>query len=452
MIAELVAQLTDENGNFDITPLDKAIQSFVVTHNEALFFGVGVGVGVGVGTKHTLRTALDVTPVKKPSSPCLADKSYVYCPNETVPGNKPVEVGYAASCLNAGVDNWSIPLSMLRCSPWRTYNEIGVEQVREFAQLPQNQSVLIVNSADAGYGCPQFIAPLYPEKNLVNVARLKNRNVWVGASRTKTGGANGVYGASYALRTEEAVSKRKNPITKEIAEQKASIFSLVPDKIEEYTTFTTKKKKEITVELQLYNNMMLRSTGGHNMKDKPFDLVIVSLRDTITGEKCYQRPIYLAVCGQQRAEISLRAAYQEHYAYRYDIEPNNRFMKQQLLLDKYQTPIAEHFDVSLRIIQLTEWLLFAASTEVVSEPKKWQKSGDKPANDKGRLSIAQTRKAAQTLFSTFDQTPFLPQISNKGKGRVKGTTLPPKKKYPVVKKAKKAKKTPAKPVEIVNTT
>jgi hypothetical protein len=136
----------------------------------------------------------------------------------------------------------------------------------------------------------------------------------------------------------------------------------------------------------------------------------------------------------------LREAYEEHYLHRYDIEPNNRFMKQQLLLDQFQTPIQAHFDLWLLVIQLAEWLLFVASDELQPEPKKGQKSAEPPTENQPRLTIAQTRKAAQTLFLTFDQTPFRPQIANKGNGRKEGMTFPKKATFKPVKKSKKVKK------------
>ena len=443
-IAAIAQLCTLEDGVVDISLFDAAIQKFIVTQQGELL--------LGVGEKRIVRVMLDVTPIKKPHSGCLEGRGFVYCPNETIVGNKPIEQGYGVSCLNYGFGNWSIPWSMLRSPLSKTYNEVGVEQLQAFAQLPQNESVLIVSSDDSGYGGVGFIAPLYPEKNLVNVVRLKNRNVYEQAVRTKTGGANGVYGGCYALRTADSVSKRKDPKTKEIAPQKASIFGLAPDRTETYSTFTTKKKQEVTVELRLYKQMMLRSSGGHNMKDKPFDLVVVSLSDTKTGKKQFQRPMYLAVCGQQRGDIALREAYETHYAHRYDIEPNNRFMKQQLLLEQFQTPIVAHFDVWMRLIQLTEWVLLQASSEVVSQPKKWQKSADKAADTNGRLSPAQTRRACESLFLSFDKKPFLPQISNKGKGRKAGTIMPKKPKFPVVRKTKKVKIAKIVAVKVENTT
>ncbi|MEY4926257.1 MAG: hypothetical protein RI894_693, partial [Bacteroidota bacterium] len=64
---------------------------------------------------NVVRTALDCTPVKKPHSACLKDKQYVYTVNETIKGNKPIEIGYLLSSLNIGFSpNWSVIASLLR--------------------------------------------------------------------------------------------------------------------------------------------------------------------------------------------------------------------------------------------------------------------------------------------------------------------------------------------------
>ena len=73
-------------------------------------------------------------------------------------------------------------------------------------------------------------------------------------------------------------------------------------------------------------------------------------------------------------------------------------MKHQLGLGRFQTPIQEHFDLFLPIIQLVEWLLLLASSEVKSSPQKWQKYNEKPILEGQRLSIAQTRKSCQPFF------------------------------------------------------
>ena len=80
---------------------------------------------------------------------------------------------------------------------------------------------------------------------------------------------------------------------------------------------------------------------------------------------------------------------------------DNRFNKQQLLMDKYQTPIVEHLDAWVFIVCLANWLLYTASDEVEFVCQKWEKylpESKNAKNDNQRKTIAQTRKAAKNLF------------------------------------------------------
>ena len=389
-----------------------------------------------------VRTALDCTPVKKPHSDCLKDKQYVYTVNETIKGNKPIEIGYLLSSLNVGfAPKWSVIASLLRVKSDESAIGVGIGQLQNLCNSSECKDKLVVNSADSGYGHAAFLAPMYAQKNLVNVVRLKACNVWTQQQRTQTGGTNGIYGDAYHLRRKDAKTKYKNAKTGELAPPKTSIADRPCDQTETYET-STKGGKVVEITLCLHKNMMKRSKKGHNMKDKPFDLVIVEAKNKATGKVMFSKPIYLAVTGQRKGEISLRAAYEEHYAHRYDIEPNNRFIKQQLLLEKFGTPHAEHFDIWLSILSLTETLLLLTSTQLNAQQltckKKWQRTKTiEVVAQTPRPTIAQTRKAAENLFLTFDSSPFLPQNSKKGKGRKAGTKLTPKPTYSVVRKVKK---------------
>lgn len=394
-----------------------------------------------------VRTALDCTPVKKPHSNCLKDRQYVYTVNETIKGNKPIEIGYLLSSLNIGfAPKWSVIASLLRVKSDESAIGVGIAQLQKLCNSLECKDKLVVNSADSSYGHAAFLATLYAQKNLVNVVRLNACNVWNQHHRTATGGTDGIYGDCYHLRRKDAVTKYKTPKTGEVAIPKTSIAERQYDQTETYET-TTKGGKVVEITLYLHKNMMKRSKKGHNMKDKPFDLVIVEATDKVKGKVMFGKPIYLAVTGHRKGEISLRAAYEEHYAHRYDIEPNNRFIKQQLLLEKFGTPHTEHFDIWLAIISLAETLLLLTSTELTPTQltcnKKWQRqSPTKVHIPPTRPTIAQTRKAAEALFLTFDASPFLPRNSKKGNGRQSGTKLTTKTKHSVVRKAKKdAKKT-----------
>ena len=92
------------------------------------------------------------------------------------------------------------------------------------------------------------------------------------------------------------------------------------------------------------------------------------------------------------------------------------------------------------------WLLYTASVEAEFKPRKWRQylPQNKGIDEKSRLSIAQTRHAAEELFLTFDASPFKPQKSKSGKPRKKGDTQKARTRYKVVKKntqaARKSKK------------
>lgn len=82
-------------------------------------------------------------------------------------------------------------------------------------------------------------------------------------------------------------------------------------------------------------------------------------------------------------------------------------------MDKYQTSIVEHLDAWLYTVQLAYWLLYAAADEIELCVKPWEKylSQVKRAKKSDqRKSVAMTRKGAKGLFSTFDSTPFKPQV------------------------------------------
>jgi hypothetical protein len=354
-----------------------------------------------------------------------------------------------------------------------------------------------VVTPDSSYGTAEYLGSLHDCADLRTITRFKNRTVYEKAAAFPTGGARRVYGNAFALRKPDQSTHYKHPKTGALVAASTSIFEKKPTESVEYYTQSAQKRLFL-VQLTRYEDVLIRSKNGMNMKKKPFDLVIVEYWDVQTQTPVFQKPIYLAVCGSRKAEMGLRSVYEQHYFHRYDIEINNRFMKHQLLIDKFQTPIQAHFDLWLVVIQLVEWLLFLASDELSPQPKKWQKAADstrieprnlpktesrtaEPCTDSilsnqdiipilettiqseikypkavpfleiqpveppplekepPRLSLPKTRKAAQTLFGTFDQTNLKPQTSQKGKGRKLGTRFPPKQTFKPIKKTSKTK-------------
>ena len=184
---------------------------------------------------------------------------------------------------------------------------------------------------------------------------------------------------------------------------------------------------------------MLRSRQGVNMKTKLFDVLVVEVRDAKTNQRVFQRDMFVAISGKRKHEITTLQAFADYHQ-RLDIESTFRVEKQNLLLQKYQTPKRENFENWLLVIQLALWLLWESSAEVQATPKKWQKYYDdrvRKSRKSQRLTLTQTIKAAAGLFCTFDLTAFAPQKCKKGKGRLQGQTQIMRKRYHVVRKSKK---------------
>ncbi len=440
-----------------------------------------------------LRFQLDSTPIFKPHSPTHEGRQMVYRPNQTISGNKPIEIGYNLSCLNVGFfPKISLPWHMERVSVSESSLQTGVRQVQTVCRDEKTDCLIVVTS-DSSYGTAEYLCPLHDCPNLVTITRLKNRKVYEKAAVAPTGGTPKIYGNAYALRKPNQSLHYKHPKTGLLVAAQPSIFEKEPtERTESYTA--SAHNRVFLIQITRHKDLLIRSKRGNNMKKKPFDLVIVDYWDVQTATPLFQKPIYLAVCGHRKNELLLHDIYHQHYFHRYDIEINNRFMKHQLLLDKFQPPIPAHFDLWLVIIPLAEWLLFLAAEELTPQPKKWQKSADSKTREPivernatlerdpvpfiqppivvgipaplkvessslllppresspnerkrvekngTRLSLPQARKAAQTLFGTFDQTNLLPQTSKKGKGRKLGTRFTPKPTFKPVKKTLKTTK------------
>jgi hypothetical protein len=388
----------------------------------------------------------DVTPVCKAHSPTLRDRTYIAVPNNVIAGNKPLDIGYDVSFINIGdpEGSWSLPLSSRRVSVDQTASECALEQLQELLEHPDLglSNILIINTLDSKYGNAAFLAPAHQHENMVNITRMRaGMKVWKPDHQTNTGGAPKIYGDKFYLIDESRTKTFPHPKTKEPCEVfQRSIFDLEVDETLQLSA-QTKKGRHLTVHLWRWNSIMIRSKDGNNMKDKPFDLIAVRVLDAQTQERLFSQDMFIALNGKQKTDVTTEQGY-DSYRHRYDIEPYFRFAKQKLMLQELQTPDVEHFDNWLLTVSFATWLLYAASTETRFRPRKWEKylPESKQAKTAQQLSIAQARKSAQDLFLTFDQEPFKPKKSKKGKGRQKGDKQTPRIRYRVLKKSTKASK------------
>lgn len=385
----------------------------------------------------------DISPIFCPHSPTLPNRRYAYKANNKITGNKPVGIGYEFSCVGVshrsmlyGISEapWNLPLSMKLVPFEENKNTFTAQQINDLLnnkELPFGKD-LTVNALDSNYASPEYIADTYSQENLVNVIRIaSNRNIWKSlgdverAERKKSNkdprGANAIYGEKCKLNQVDE-------------------WNLACDEVNKFGIKTAKGKKYI-VKLSAWENMMLRSKRGKNMKDKTMRLIRGELLDPETEQPVFKRPIWLGVWGKRSKDLSNEEIFW-CYRNRFDIEHFFRFGKQKLLLDKLQTPDEEHLQNWLEVVSLAYWLLWLGRKESTHDTLKWRKYGKTIKKRKEYdlyPSPSQVQGQMERIILGFEQEPFLPKLQIKGKGRKPGQVLPKRERYFVRKKKKKPK-------------
>ncbi len=386
----------------------------------------------------------DTTPIIRRHSPTLEDRGYVHKSNNVVKRNAPVDVGYNYSVIglsqrrplyHSAEPPWNLPLSTRRIKTDEVRGTVTAEQVNELlgiADTPLHKS-MVVNALDSNYATPEYIVDTYDNDNLVNIIRFaNNRSTWEQlteeqqqtrrASNDDKRGADAIYGETYKLREVEQ-------------------WDEAPDEVQCFGTKLS-NGRHVLVELQAWNNRLIRTKRKKNMKDKPMRLVRVRLLDPKTREPIYKRPMWLSVWGKNRMKLSLEQIYWA-YRNRFDIEHYFRFGKQRLLMQKFQPPDVEHLDNWMEIVSLAYCLLYAAQEEVQPCVPKWQQYDKRYKNRVKydlKASPSEVQNQLESIILQFEQDPFRPNIKIKSKGRQQGEIQDKRDHHKVVYKGKKHKK------------
>jgi len=171
------------------------------------------------------------------------------------------------------------------------------------------------------------------------------------------------------------------------------------------------------------------------MKEVEFDIVGIQVLEKETDKRVFKHDVLGAIVGKQKEELSIEESAEEFY-HRFDLEVTNRYMKQNLFLESYQTPEVEHPDNWNLLVQEAMWLLWTASKETEKVREKWQKYAEPKEEKGGRKTPSQTRKGLERLIMTFEKESYLPKKCKKGIGRQKGEVQAKRAEYKVVKKGK----------------
>lgn len=377
----------------------------------------------------------DVVNIFREHSPCLEDRQFRHKANNVIRGNTPVGIGYPLALVNIAdfQSSWSLPVELQRVKSNEDEIEVGVEQIRRICESERFREALNINACDSRYGTAKYISQANRIRNLVNVIRVRHGNKVYEAESRETGGAPQVYGRQYNL-IEATGKKTYHKKGRDYVVLRSSIYDKKADQEAEVYR-TTKKGKKLRIQLKRWKRMKMRTKNGHSMKEVEFDLIGIKVLEAETGKRVFKQDVFAAIVGEEREKLSLEEAAEEFY-HRFDLEAGNRFMKQNLFLEGYQTPSVEHLDNWNILVQEAMWLLWAASTEVENVCEKWQKYSEPKIKDGERRTASQTRKGLEGLILTFEKEKFQPKKCKKGLGRRKGEKQEKRKEYKVVKKSK----------------
>jgi len=403
----------------------------------------------------------DVTPVYREHSRCLSDRNFVKKNNVIKRKNGTViGIGYEVSTVglnlrgeNRGI-GWNPPLSMRRVGSCENSVLVGVEQIKEVlsSALFAENTQIIVNTLDSGYFSLNYICEIGEsvidydkgeqvsttedeqeeqsnDRNLVSIIRVPSnrvvyRQVAYDAAYNQEAGKSGAklkFGDKFKLNEQETHWKEDSTLTFD---------------------WTSHGGKPYQVVVDCWEDMIIRGKNDRPTYDKPFRLVRIQLVNAKTGEIIFKRPMWLAVLGKRRKELSLDQVH-ACYAGRFDIEHFFSFGKKKLLLNSYQTCEVDHFDNWLLLGQLSYWMLYAARSLGENQYHPWEKyqqskaakSESSQAEDMPILTPIQTKRSFDRIIQGFENKPPIPKSRNNTSGRKKGDSPGKRQRHQVLKKA-----------------
>ena len=340
--------------------------------------------------------AVDATNLSRSYSPTLIDREFVHKPSPIF-GQKPITLGHKYSVLTylnsdeKTQHNWSIPLSTERISSCSTESEIAREQINTLVKnCPEiNQDKLLVITGDSHYSNQYFLGGLTNHKDSVTITRSRSSRVFytmpnINNSYKKRRGHPRWYGDKFYL--------KDGSTWHEVDEQ----FS---------TTITNKKKEIIHLEIQCWNNLIMKGDKEQKMHEKPFRLLRIILRDEQGNLKF--KPMWLIVMGQRRDELNLFDCYLA-YIRRFDIEHLFRFAKNKLLLNNYYSPEVEREKNWVELVFLSYVNLWAARNLSQVVVPQWQKYEQKKMPS--QITPSMVQRDYKRIIRTFGTSSPSPKV------------------------------------------
>ena len=238
--------------------------------------------------------AVDVTSNPRPHAKTLSDKVITHSPNPA-PSNSPICVGHAYSVIvgldqgDAGDKKWVSPLSVERVKSSEKGNEIGMQQLETLIQSGTEDGSLNVSFGDSLYGTAACRKTATQNKDWVHIYRLRiTRNIFQQPdNKAPTRGRKPEYGHKISIKDPEQFPSFDEVIT---------------------TSCKTHKGKTYAVTISCWHDMLLRGTNDFKSSEHPINVIRVEVTDS-EGNAVFVRPLWLALLGERRHEVTIEDAY-----------------------------------------------------------------------------------------------------------------------------------------------
>ena len=364
---------------------------------------------------------LDVTPAPRPFAKTLADRTCVYHPN-AIESNKPIVYGHQYAALvhlpdkaSTASPPWVVPLSIRRVQSGEKATTVQAQQMISLLSQPTFTEKLCVAVVDSTLSARTFLGEMKQESNLVTIARCRSNRVFYHCPQPTDSvrGHPRWYGQKLSLKDQSTWT--------------------APSFVQ-HVGSVTRRGRQLTVEIQGWQNLLMRGTRAYPMHQSPFTLVRIVVTDA-KGKPVFNRPMWLIVIGNRREELSPKQVWQA-YLRRYDVEHFFRFGKQRLLTTAYQTPDVEHEENWWLRTQLAYVQLWLARDLAEGLPRPWERYLPQFNRDQC-ASASMVQRDFGRIIDTIESTTPCPNPRGKSPGRAKGESQKRREKQKVIKKAHK---------------
>lgn len=342
---------------------------------------------------------LDATKDERPEAETLPERCSLKSQKD-----EPVVYGHKYSWLVRLVGwgtSWVAPQDTFRIDPELSDSQVGSQQVKELAGRAPKPKVVV---ADSLYGNHVFLAIFLLIQNTFALVRMRSNNVLYEQPELRQPAKKGApkkHGARFKL------SSPARPA------DGAETFLLGLQ----------------TVHIQAWN--------GLHLKKLP-KLIVMLLRIEFLkpdGKPRYKQPMWLLWTGPTTVPLQELC---KMYLWRFAIEHMFRFLKQNMGLNSSRSNDLVATEHWMWMCALAYWQLLLMRDLVEDARPAWHPRF-RDGNRK-QLTPGQVQRATLRFLLQLGTPAKAPKVAGNGKGRSKGYHPAPRKRYPVVKKAKTCQK------------